>query len=236
MKFNMRRIGGIIIIFFLGLTIWHLLALNKIAKTNNLFLKKEIIGLEKKVKDVYAEKKSLKSEISAFKKEKELLVAKINQYENEAKGLTDEIGNLRNNLMVLDESISAKDAELNLLRIKIEEYETTNTALRRSIISFDEVAKPRSGAIELAPITVKSKGEKAKEEVEVLGVNKDYGFIVINAGKNQGITEGDLFFVYRGEKMLGRIEVEKTANDVSIARALYKSLRDIVKKGDRISH
>ena len=56
-----------------------------------------------------------------------------------------------------------------------------------------------------------------------------------DAGSDSGVRVGDSLFVFRGGKLLGRLVVEKVSEDACVAKGYYKSVRDAVRKGDKVT-
>jgi len=226
MKVNIWRIGIIITFFFLIVIIWFLLGANENVKRDNSFLKGEKINLEKKIENLYAQKDSLEKGIVDSKKEKKLLLSKMDEYKAENGSLLSNIDKMQAELLNMNSSIAEKEKAIEALKGEIGKHAAANEELRNRISTFS--SNPQG--IELAPITVGT--EAGALNARVMEVNKDFDFIVIDAGRNRGVKEGDILFVFRNSNLLGRITIEKTTNDVSIAKALYKSLKDVIEKGD----
>lgn len=52
---------------------------------------------------------------------------------------------------------------------------------------------------------------------EVLVVNREFNFVVVNLGIQDGLKEGDLLSVYDGDKLLGKVCVETVRKNISAA-------------------
>lgn len=229
---NITRIVSAVTIGMLGITIWFLAGANDSIKKSIFLLKNEKTGLEKKIKNLYTEKGAITVELKTAKQEKDMLVSKIGHYKTQLDGLTIESDNLKNNLSGMNETVSQKDEEIQILKKSIEEYKMELDDL------IQRLGSSKGGIgdkIELAPITVKPGVKRSQINAKVLDVNKDYEFVVINAGRKDGIVEGDTLFVFRGRKLLGRVVVERLAEDAAITRGLYRTLSRTVRKGDRVS-
>jgi hypothetical protein len=71
-------------------------------------------------------------------------------------------------------------------------------------------------------------------EGQVIVVNREYDFIVVNLGSNQGLTLGQEFHVVRGDQVLGRVKVEKLYDELSAAAILPNSNKDAIREGDAV--
>jgi len=65
-------------------------------------------------------------------------------------------------------------------------------------------------------------------------VNKDYNFVVINLGLQQGIKINDLFSVYHKEKYIGDIKVEKLHESMAAAGFVSAQIKDKISEGDKV--
>jgi hypothetical protein len=71
-------------------------------------------------------------------------------------------------------------------------------------------------------------------EGRLLVVNKDYNFVVINLGSKDGISVGQMFTVYSGDKETGEIKVEKVHDSMAAAGFVNPAMKDKVREGDKI--
>jgi len=55
---------------------------------------------------------------------------------------------------------------------------------------------------------------------KILEVNDEYGFVVVDLGKDDNINLGDILSVYRNDKFIGRAQVEKVKEEISAAAIL----------------
>ena len=69
---------------------------------------------------------------------------------------------------------------------------------------------------------------------QVVVVNREYDFIVMNLGKNHGLSVGQEFKVVRGNEVLGRVKVEKVYDELAAAAILPESQKDNIREGDGV--
>ena len=69
---------------------------------------------------------------------------------------------------------------------------------------------------------------------QVVVVNREYDFIVMNLGKNHGLSIGQEFQIVRGDSVLGKVKVEKVYDELSAAAILPESQKDNIKEGDTV--
>lgn len=71
---------------------------------------------------------------------------------------------------------------------------------------------------------------------DILTVNREYNFVVINLGRNNAIKESQLFNVFRstkkGSTFIGKIQVQKVYDEMSAADILSEEPNQTIQKGD----
>ncbi|MCG2704118.1 MAG: hypothetical protein L6366_07090 [Candidatus Omnitrophica bacterium] len=75
-------------------------------------------------------------------------------------------------------------------------------------------------------------GPPARLEGQVLVVNKEFAFVVINIGEKDGIQESQVLDVYRGQDLLGKVKVERIYDTMSSAVILPEATKQELKEGD----
>jgi len=71
-------------------------------------------------------------------------------------------------------------------------------------------------------------------EGEVLVVDKDYDFAVVNLGSQDGINIGDTLLVYHNNSYIGDIQIEKAQEVMSACAFLSEDIEDTIKEGDKV--
>jgi len=264
MKFNIWRLLCIALVFLLGFALWYLYEFDTTVKKNVAALKNEKDAAEKKVMELNLEKNTIQEEMASVNKERDALIGKINEYEarigDYEKGVGDyekkiremasEADRLRSEAAAKEDQILKKGSELSDLKKTLEGYRQAIRALNKRILQYIEggraAGKGASDAKKAAkdaarstatlePITVTAPQPK-RDKFKVLDVNKDYGFIVIDAGIKDDIKNGDSLSVFRNKTVVGRVVVEKVSEEISVAKTLYRAVTDAVRKGDAVSY
>jgi len=103
----------------------------------------------------------------------------------------------------------------------------------RPTVELDKVmVSGESGAMDAGmPLSVSATTGK---QGEVVVINREYDFVVMNLGKNHGLTVGQEFQILRGSEVLGRVKVEKIYDELSAAAILPDSQKDAIKEGDLV--
>ena len=67
-------------------------------------------------------------------------------------------------------------------------------------------------------------------------MNNDWGFVVIDAGTNKGITADTKLLITRGQQTIGRLNIVGVESSKTVANIDQKSLRSglAVAPGDRV--
>ena len=69
---------------------------------------------------------------------------------------------------------------------------------------------------------------------QVVVINREYDFIVVNLGRNHGLTIGQEFQILRGAEVLGQAKVEKVYDELSAAALAPGSQKDNIREGDEV--
>ncbi|MFH0731352.1 MAG: hypothetical protein V2A72_00320 [Candidatus Omnitrophota bacterium] len=101
-----------------------------------------------------------------------------------------------------------KKAQIKEEQVKDEEFEIEQFQTEK------EAVKPEPEVKAPAAIPLPNQGSL---EGEVLVVNREFNFIVISLGKQDGVQEGNSFYVYDADKLLGVVRVETVRDNISAA-------------------
>ena len=216
-------------------------------------MEKERTALSKKLEEIILNRKAMEKEIDEFKevnmtlKEKtislndeidelkEIIVTYANEIENlqkeaeKAKSLEQIVPE---EVTKLNDEIVRKSEEITMLRKTLEEYKNQNKELQKNI-SQKAIRSRGQSMLETAPIIV-SAPVLPKVSAEVLEVNKEHKFIVANIGSINGIKKGNMVFISKNKKLLGRAVIEEVAEDVCVAKPVYEDAMDSIEIGDKV--
>ena len=148
----------------------------------------------------------------------------VKKYDEKIKTLTAEIGSLTREIESLKNERLQKDKKIQELSSKVQSLEADKFDLIKKLknLSQEPAAKIVSAAekpevVKLGSIVVQKSSEAF---AEVLQVNKTYGFLVISAGRKNGLSKDSVLNILRGKKLVGKAVVEQTDEDVSAALIL----------------
>ncbi|MFA4889354.1 MAG: hypothetical protein WC628_07275 [Candidatus Omnitrophota bacterium] len=138
--------------------------------------------------------------------------------------------------------LEAQKKELEQKLKGLEENQPEGVELGNIVVTPElSAAKPGEKAVQPGEKQVSPKSGKTQAvsipaalEGKVLVVNKEYNFAVINLGSKNGIDVDDSFLVYRNNKYLGEIKVEKIHDAMAAAGFVTKDLKDKLSEGDKV--
>ncbi|HBR15281.1 MAG TPA: hypothetical protein DD723_07045 [Candidatus Omnitrophica bacterium] len=212
---------------------------------------KEDIDREIKYKEDLINKLSL--EVARAKNEKKFAndtVEKINtentELRNQLKQLATTKSALEKSIVRLAEEKKQMEHQLSgtetLIQSKIDEIWEIKDSLDKTVQSA-QAATPSSNAVELPPIVVSSSGGEDAVELDqgmsapgfngnVISVNEENRFIIVDLGESSGIRTGDTLSVYRGSEYIASLEVIQVRKDISAAD--IKDQRAKIQAGDSV--
>ncbi|RKY37335.1 MAG: hypothetical protein DRP78_01400 [Candidatus Omnitrophota bacterium] len=127
---------------------------------------------------------------------------------------------------------TAKDAlESKIIRLS-KVKNTEGVALGKIVV--DNSAKVKSLVSSLKGENVNYVTIPAAKELQgqVLVVNKEFEFVVINLGKKDGMKVSDTLDVYRGRTRIGKVRIERIYDTMSSAVILSKFTNSSIRDGD----
>jgi peptidoglycan hydrolase CwlO-like protein len=115
------------------------------------------------------------------------------------------------------------------LEEKIKNYEDKKNVELGKIVVNQETTAPASADAAAAVVAAPAKSLEGK----ILVVNKEYNFAVINLGVKDGVTNGNIFTVYRSNKPLAELKIEKVHDSMSAA-GFTADIKNKIAEGDRV--
>jgi len=100
---------------------------------------------------------------------------------------------------------------------------------RQMIVMRDENNMLKAKVEELSTTPVNLRGTVAE-------VQNNWGFVVLDLGKNQRVQPNTNFLVYRDTKLVGKVQVRAVGQAVSVAEVLPEYLRAVLRVGDLVVH
>lgn len=189
--------------------------------------------LERNLDKIRSEKAVLEGELKDSKAQAEALAAILAEEKRVKKSLSAQVKELKSNLAMIkgDEELLAElrmvKKEKDSLQLMLEQLRLAKKALEEKITSGEN-----GGVVKLPEVVVSPAAEK--EKPKVLVVNREFDFVVVNLGKRNGISVGDLLTVYRKRKYIGKVKVEEVHNSISAAVILPEWSKRKVRENDHV--
>jgi predicted RNase H-like nuclease (RuvC/YqgF family) len=195
-------------------------------------IKAQIESVQTELDSLKSEAKQLQSEISSEKSKRQAAESKLNSKDNEIASLQSRINEYESNLESLESKYSDLETENEELLDKLNQIRLAKKALEAKISSGNVVSSDIEEEVELGTVVVKA--DEFISEGRVLVVNKEFNFIVIDLGEQNGVSVGTQFGVYREGELLAKVEVEQVYKDMSSAKILPDELQGEIQEDDEV--
>ena len=180
--------------------------LNKKEKTLRIYTQEELSKtivkkrfIENKLEDTIIAKKTVQKELNTEKRKRFALETEIEEKEEQ----------IRLSLSRLQKEIVARRETEAQLVITMKEKGILEAKISK--------LTKKTGAFELERIVVKTTPVLVGR---VLMVNREYDFIVADLGRGDNVKLGDVLSVYRNEKFIARVQVERLEENICAAAVL----------------
>ena len=193
--------------------------------------------LTKSLDDREKEIGRITKDLEQTRNEAKTVAAKLSQLQTERDGLKQQIAALEKTKSDLQAAGGESEPTVELGKVKVTNEGTATpsvsaagsrpTAPSSASSGAAAKGKPASSATATASTSSSSDGQ-------VVVVNREYDFIVMNLGKNQGLSVGQEFQVVRNNEVLGKVKVEKVYDELSAAAILPESKKDSIREGDLV--
>jgi len=202
--------GGIIVLLLITSVTFYLLKEKE--RKLKIFTQEQLIN-------TIEAKKVVEFNLAKTFRAKEIVEKKFDAERKRTTALEKEVEDKENQISFtldkLEKEVTARrEAEAQLL-IAVREKRTLKAELRK----FTKATE----AIELEKIVVKPTSSLIGE---VLMVNKEHNFIVVDLGRASNLGFGDLLSIYRNDKFIGKAEVERV-NEKTCAAAILPDWQDV---------
>jgi septal ring factor EnvC (AmiA/AmiB activator) len=126
----------------------------------------------------------------------------------------------------LKERLAQLQKEKEKLQARLEEVTKEPIDLEKVVVvpqPIKELPPQQQAGVVALPQKVK--------EGRVLVTDMEFGFIIIDLGQNDGVEVGETFLIYRGDRLIGRAQVDRVHDNMSEATILTPAEVEI-KEGD----
>jgi predicted RNase H-like nuclease (RuvC/YqgF family) len=195
-------------------------------------IKNQIAGVQSELDSLKQEARQLEDEIGSEKSKRQAVEAKLKSKDSEITNLQSKINDYETNLSGLKNKYSGLEAENEELLNKLNQIRLAKKALEAKISSGNVISSDDEEEVELGTVIVKA--DEMISDGRVLVVNKEFNFIVIDLGEQNGVGVGTQFGVYRDGELLAKVEVEQVYKDMSSAKILAEDLNGEIQEDDEV--
>ncbi len=178
--------------------------------------------------------KNLSIELARAQNEKKFMADRMNKIGEENNNLHEQLKNLTSTKIGLEKNIVKLQGDKKQIEEKLFETEGVIQNRVEQIYQLKDTLekdfKPstknsRTGEIELSPIVVNG-ADKGANEVKagpvgqsgnVVSINSDNNFVIVNLGEDSGVKIGDKLNIYRGAEYIAGLEVIQVRKDICAA-------------------
>lgn len=167
-------------------------------------------------------------------KEKEVgrLTQDLSQARSDARSVSAQLAQIQSERESLKRQLGELERSKGDLESQVAELTTRPTVeLEKVLVKNDEPAAV-DAVSSMGDAPASSDASPANGQVVV--VNREYDFIVMNLGKNQGLSVGQEFQITRDSQVLGTVKVEKVYDELSAAAILPDSQKQSIREGDTV--
>jgi len=207
-------------------------------------LQDEVDGLQKSIDNLMNRSASLESELLAAKHELASAERDLRKYRGQALAVRQEaervnadISDLKNRVAVLVKQTLDADQRLMILM-------KTKNALADQLKIYQQTTHREEPAAQQYARHIREQDIDTVTETvidrpvlpsgEVLTVNREFAFLVINLGKSSGMEEGMVLDIRRENKDLGQARVETVRENISAAALVDKDNLSQIRAGDKV--
>jgi predicted nucleic acid-binding Zn-ribbon protein len=155
--------------------------------------------------------------------------------------LTDEVAEkegtiteLEGTVTKLEESQEKLNEEVANQEREIENYERTLRDKEREYAELLEQYKDVVKDLNVATATTETAGPDLAVSGVVLLVNRDWNFVVVNLGEEQGLQANNVMLVHRGTELVGKIRISDVKPNMSVGEMIKSWEQLPVEQGDAV--
>ncbi len=167
---------------------------------------------------------------------KDELAKAVEGRQQEVDRLSKDLEQVRTERTQLTQRIAQLTEQQKTLQAQFNQTEAAKTELEEKVLELSQTQP----TVELETVVVTDSGAAGAlaspggTAGQVVVVNREYDFVVMNLGKNHGLALGQEFQVVRDNQILGRVKVEKIYDELSAAAILPQSKKESIREGDSV--
>ncbi len=204
----------------------------KEAISSDLSLKnQELEGVQKRLKELESQWSNQARDFDSAKALNATLMAELDSAKATADSLNKKIRALEKEKEELKGTIQHYEEERNAQAATVQVEESSSSVSEESFANEAEIIQ-NLDTVKLGQIVVQKDTGKA---VRIQHINKLYGFIIVNAGKDDGLIKNSVVNIVRDNEIIGKAIIEKLKNNTAAAVTLPEWTKKDIKIGDMIS-
>lgn len=209
----------------------------KIAEAKFVEAQRIQVTLDEKLKDALAQIEILNTKLTMEQSAKDEALAKMEAMRSDLEAQKDlrldlekKLAQAQGDVRSIQDKLTVIDKEKGDLESKVSDLEAkSNVELGKIVVSPETKQTKKSNKA-----TVEKASPAKGEEGKIMVINKEYNFAVINLGSKDGLNVGDQFSIYRSNKFIGDLKIEKLQESMSAAGFVTDGIKDKAKEGDKV--
>jgi myosin heavy subunit len=191
-------------------------------------------AVESQLTDTKSQAERLAEEVAQEKRAREALTTELAQARREATDVKGRLETERREKLTLTEELAKAKQGYQSVSNELTTLRQAKEALERRVKEMlaAQAAEPEKIVVKPAPGAAPT--AKPAAEGKVLVVNREFNFVVVNLGSKDGLKTGTQLAIYRGDKMVGRAQVERLYDNMVAATLLSEEQKGQVQEGDLI--
>jgi len=181
-----------------------------------------------------------------YERELSRLRVQIKNYVNQRDSVKKELDSAYQKIVDLEKNMKGLRSEKDELTTQLDIGEATDQAIVREATRVPVLSAPEPPPVSPAPPQEKGAEEKKEKSppptrvtedprpLQILSVNPQFQFVVVNVGLRGGVKVGDALRVERDGKLMGRIQVEKLYENFSACRIVEEVKPHKIREGDLV--
>ena len=188
--------------------------------------RKELVQAKEELEQAITAQETLSRSVEDREKEIARLTKDLEQTGDESKRMADQLKTDQKKLADLEQAREDLEA-------KVMELSGQPTVELDKVLVAGEPAGAGPGAGGGAGLVMPvSAAPPVVADGQVVVINREFDFIVMNLGRNHGLSVGQEFQIVRNNEVLGRAKVEKVYDELSAAALLPGAKKDNIREGD----
>lgn len=163
--------------------------------------------------------------LTAAKQEIVSLEGRLSQREAELARANQDIAQLRDDKIGLQAQINDLDIQLTAAQEEKRELQDELSVAEETIASLERLLDKDTMATPTTPVGLTG---------EIMVVNKDWNFVVLDVGSEQGLSVNSEMLVHRGDELVGRVRVSSVDRDLAVAEILSGWQQKPLQEGDHV--